>query len=98
MKEELGFSVSYYELLKIPGIGVISAKRIIKSRKHFKIDFKDLKKMGVVLKRAGYFITCNGKYFIDNKLLKKDFIEANLVITDREKNNSNIEQLSLFNG
>lgn len=89
---------SYYELLKIPGIGVISAKRIIQSRKHFKIDFKDLKKMGVVLKRAGYFITCNGKYFIDNKLLKKDFIEANLVITDREKNNSNIEQLSLFNG
>lgn len=89
---------SYYELLKIPGIGVISAKRIIKSRKYFKIDFKDLKKMGVVLKRAGYFITCNGKYFIDNKLFNKDFIEANLVITDREKNNSNIEQLSLFNG
>lgn len=89
---------SYNELLKVPGIGVISAKRIIKSRRFFQIDFKDLKKMGVVMKRASYFITCNGKYNIDNKLIKKDFIEANLVLNDNEKNNINIEQLSLFNG
>ena len=89
-------SCSYYDLLKIPGIGVTSAQRIISSRKHFKIDFKDLKKMGVVLKRANYFITCNGKYFIDSNLFKKEFIESNLVLVDREKTNTNINQLSLF--
>ena len=89
-------SCSYYDLLKIPGIGITSAQRIISSRKHFKIDFKDLKKMGVVLKRANYFITCNGKYFIDSNLFKKEFIESNLVLVDREKTNNNINQLSLF--
>lgn len=89
-------SCSYYDLLKIPGIGVTSAQRIISSRKHFKIDFKDLKKMGIVLKRASYFITCNGKYFIDSNLFKKEFIESNLVLVDREKTNNNINQLSLF--
>lgn len=87
---------SYYDLLKIPGIGVTSAKRIISSRKHFKIDFKDLKKMGVVLKRANYFITCNGKYFIDSNLFKKEFIESNLVLVDKENKVNNINQLSLF--
>ena len=50
------------------------------------------------MKRDSYFITCNCKYNIDNKLIKKDFIEANLVLNDNEKNNINIEQLSLFNG
>lgn len=89
---------SYFDLLKIPGIGVTSAKRIISSRRYFKIDFKDLKKMGVVLKRASYFITCNGKYYIDNNLIKKDFIEANLVLDNNISTNRNIEQLSLFNG
>lgn len=88
---------SYYDLLKIPGIGVTSAKRIISSRKHFKIEFKDLKNMGIVIKRAKYFITCNGKYFIDKNLFKKDFIEANLVLEDKEIIKPNITQLSLFN-
>lgn len=90
--------VSYYELLKIPGIGVTSAKRIITSRRHFKIDFKDLKKMGVVLKRASYFITCNGRYNIDNSLINKEFVEANLVLDGKEKIIKSYEQLSLFNG
>ena len=88
---------SYYDLLKIPGIGVKSAKKIISSRKHFKIEFKDLKNMGVVMKRAKYFITCNGKYFINKDLLKKEFIESNLVLEDKEIIKPNITQLSLFN-
>jgi len=89
---------SYYDLLKIPGIGVTSAKRIITSRRHFKLDFKDIKKMGVVLKRAGYFITCNGKYYLDINLINKNFIEANLVLDNKHKKNITYEQLSLFNG
>ena len=88
---------NYYKLLKVPGIGVTSAKRIINSRKYFKITFKDLKKMGVVLKRAKYFITCNHQYFISPELFKKDFIESNLVLEDKPKTNQNIYQMSLFN-
>lgn len=87
---------SYYDLLKIPGIGVTTAKRIVSSRKHFKLTFKDLKNMNVVLKRAKYFITCDGKYFIDTKLFKKDFIENNLILEDNHEN-KNILQMSMFN-
>lgn len=53
---------SYYKLLRVPGIGVISAKRIVAARKYCVIDFDGLKKLGVVLKRAVYFITCGGKF------------------------------------
>ena len=87
---------SYNELLKIPGIGVTSAKRIISSRKHFKITFNDLKKMGIVLKRAKYFITCNGKYFINSTYLNRNFIESNLALEDRPLLEIKKEQLSLF--
>lgn len=48
----------YFTLLRIPGIGVISAKRIIAARRSFELNFDDLKRLGVVLKRARYFITC----------------------------------------
>ena len=57
---------SYNELLQIPGIGIKGAKKIYSSRKYFKIAFKDLKNMDIVLKRAKYFITCDGKYFTDS--------------------------------
>lgn len=87
---------SYLDLLKIPGVGVTSAKRILSSRKYFTIEFNDLKRMGIVLKRAKYFITCNGKYFMDSSMFKKNFIEYNLLLEDRKKVISNKEQLSLF--
>ena len=87
---------SYTDLLKIPGVGVTSAKRILSSRKHFIISFNDLKKMGIVLKRAKYFITCNGKYFIDGNNFKKDFIEYNLLLEDKDIINNNLRQMSLF--
>jgi putative DNA modification/repair radical SAM protein len=50
----------YEELLRVPGIGVTSARRILAARRTAKLDFKDLKKLGVVLKRAVYFITAGG--------------------------------------
>lgn len=87
---------SYNELLKIPGIGVTSAKRIISSRRYFKIDFKDLKKMGIVLKRAKYFITCNNKYFSDLSFFKRNIIERNLILEDKLPVTPKMEQLSLF--
>ena len=51
----------YAMLLRVPGIGQVSAERIVKARRVGKLDFTNLKKMGIVLKRARYFITCNGK-------------------------------------
>ncbi len=89
-------TVSYYDLLKVPGIGIKTAKRIIACRKNFKITFNDLKKLGVVIKRAKYFITCNNKYFISSEYFKKSFIEANLILEDNPKVENNKEQLSLF--
>lgn len=89
-------SCSYNDLLKIPGIGITSAKRIISSRKYFKITFKDLKNMGIVLKRAKYFITCNGKYFINDNLFTKEFIESNLMLEEKNLHSTSVNQLSLF--
>jgi putative DNA modification/repair radical SAM protein len=51
----------YDDLLRIPGVGVTSAKRIVTARRSSSLDFSGLKKLGVVLKRAQYFITCGGK-------------------------------------
>ena len=52
--------------------------------------------MGIVLKRAKYFITCNGRYFINSEYFKKSFIEANLILEDNKVVENKKEQLSLF--
>lgn len=52
---------SYETLLRVPGIGVRSAQRISVARRTGRLDVAGLKKLGVVLKRAQYFITCSGK-------------------------------------
>ena len=83
--------VSFNELIRIPGIGITSAKKIVSARKVFKIEFKDLKNMGVSLKRAKYFITCNNKYFNNLSYLNKEFITINLLNDDIKE-----KQLSLF--
>ncbi|OHD27503.1 MAG: putative DNA modification/repair radical SAM protein [Spirochaetes bacterium GWD1_27_9] len=75
---------SYEEILRIPGIGLKSAQRIITSRKYSVLNFDDLKKIGVVLKRAKFFITCNGKY-----IEKKDYDEVaikNKILFDYDNN------------
>ena len=87
---------SYYDLLKIPGIGPKNARKIISTRKYYKLEFKDLKKMNISLKRAKYFILCNGKYFTDTNIFNKKIIQANLVLEDKIINNTGV-QLSLFN-
>jgi putative DNA modification/repair radical SAM protein len=53
----------YETLIRIPGIGIRGAQKIMSSRKISALDFQDLKKLGVVLKRAQYFITCKGRYY-----------------------------------
>lgn len=76
------------ELLRIPGVGTTSALRIIRQRKVSAVKYDDLKKMGVVLKRARYFLTCSGKYYgakdlipeyIKEKVLEADVIKSRLL-------------------
>ena len=54
-------NAEYETLLRVPGIGPISARRIVSARRHSTLRFEDLKKLGVVLKRAQFFITCGGR-------------------------------------
>lgn len=71
-------TAGYELLLRVPGIGYRSAARIVKARRYGKLDFGDLKKMGVVLKRALYFLTCGGKMMYPVKL-EEDYIARNLL-------------------
>lgn len=67
---------SYEMLLRIPGIGVTSARRIIRARKNAPLDFTGLKKLGVVLKRAQYFILCKGKMMEGLKITPHNILQA----------------------
>ena len=67
----------YADLLRVPGIGVKSARRILSARRSTKLTFQDLKKLGVVMKRAVYFITCGGRMMYPTKL-EEDYIVRNL--------------------
>lgn len=89
----------YKMLLRVPGLGYKSAVRIVKARRLGNLGFTDLKKMGVVLKRAMYFITCSGKMMYPTKL-DEDYITRNLLnVGERlpeEVRNMGYRQLSLF--
>lgn len=92
--------VSYQDLLKVPGIGIKSASRIVQARRQGLLDFEHLKRMGIVLKRAKYFITCKGKMMYRIPI-QEDFLTRQLTGEDA-KTNWEIEhpqtyrQLSLF--
>ena len=100
--EEFPIEINYaaYDmLLRVPGIGYNSASRIVKARRMGMLDFEDLKKMGVVLKRALYFITCKGKMMYPIRM-DEDYITRNLLNT-KEKlpegaDGMSFRQLSLF--
>jgi len=83
---------SYKELLRVPGIGVTSAKRIVMARKYSTIRYEHLKKLGIVIKRAKYFITVNGE-FLGFKKENPELIRNALM----EKEKMLAEQLRLFN-
>ena len=89
----------YKDLLRIPGIGMISAKRIMSARWVHALDYSDLKNLGVVLKRAQYFITCSGKYNGD-VLFKDTNIRYRLTpkndLNLRESQKNKVEQLNFL--
>lgn len=79
----------YELLLRVPGIGVKSARRIVTARRNGSLSYYDLEKFGTVLKRARYFITCQGKYY-GGIPIREDLVKSRLLSAgDRQ-------QLSLF--
>ncbi len=91
---------TYPMLLRIPGIGVKSARRILMARKSTILDFEHLKRIGVVLKRAHYFITCNGRMLHQTKV-EEDYITRQILQLENKKNweleySMTYRQLSLF--
>ena len=87
----------YFILLRVPGIGTKSARRIVQARRFGSLKFEDLKKMGVVLKRALYFITCQGKMMYPVKI-DEDYILRNLLSVGEKLpfEAAGYRQLSLF--
>ena len=88
-------TAEYEMLLRVPGIGVTSAKRIIAARKAAYLDFDGLKKIGVVLKRAQFFITCKGKSAPYVKI-DRQHAERYLIASEKQPIFDNVEQTSLF--
>ena len=88
-------------LLRVPGIGPKSVYKILKARRLAPLGFDTLKKMGVVLKRALYFITCSGKMMYPTKIDEEYILRNLLNINERLpegmcRDGSVYKQLSLF--
>ena len=93
-------TASYEQILRIPGVGPKSAGRIVRARRYGSLDFDHLKKMGVVLKRAHYFITCNGKMMYRIPI-EEEFITKQLTSVEYKENwqlmhQQDYHQMSLF--
>ncbi|MBQ7833730.1 MAG: putative DNA modification/repair radical SAM protein [Lachnospiraceae bacterium] len=93
-------TASFELLLRVPGIGPTGAKRIVSSRRYGSLNYEHLKKMGIVLKRAHYFITCNGKMMYKTPV-EENYIIRELTVVNRKENweivhRNQYEQMSLF--
>lgn len=94
-------TASYDVLLRVPGIGPKSAGRIVNARRYGSISFEYLKKMGVVLKRAHYFITCGGKMMYRTPI-EEQYITRQLTSVNTRENwqiqhqQEDHRQMSLF--
>ena len=84
-----------YTLLRVPGVGNVSARRIIQARRMASLSFDDLKKIGVVLKRAAYFITCRGKYMPQLRMSPEGMYRS-LITLDKRPVFSNGVQMSFM--
>ena len=88
----------YETLLRVPGIGVRSARRILTARRSAPLSFDILKRLGVVLKRAQYFITCDGK-LLPGLRVREDQVLGHLAALERPALLEGTPvQLSLFDG
>ncbi len=74
---------SYHMLLRVPGIGVTSAKRICAARRQAFLSYDSLRRLGIVMKRAKYFITCKGKFYGES--LRPEAIRSRLVLREQQR-------------
>lgn len=89
-------SADYEALLRVPGVGVKSARRILTARRAGPLSFEGLRRLGVVLKRAQYFLTCGGK-MLPGLRVRPDRILGHLAAQERPAlAQAAPEQLSLF--
>jgi len=87
----------YETLLRVPGVGVVSARRIVAVRRSRSLDWEGLKKLGVVLKRAQYFLLCNG-HRPDGLRVNQDTLLRHLIAAEGlTLPSAELEQLSFFN-
>lgn len=86
----------YSLILRVPGIGVKSAQQIITSRRYGKLNAYQLKKMGIVMKKAQYFITCNELPMNTVNEVKPEFLRKILTETKKKKGEDNQQQLSII--
>ncbi len=86
-------TADYDWLLRVPGIGVLSARRIVAARRSGRLDFAHLRRIGVVLKRAQYFITCSGRFF-GGLRSSPEAVRRELIL--RDKPSVKAEQLQLL--
>ena len=89
-------TASYEVLLRVPGLGVTGVNKIIRARRTGSLDFPDLKKMNIVLKRAQYFITCRGKSMLGIRNDPEAVLRGLLSKQSWELAGSPMEQFSLF--
>ncbi len=85
----------YRTLLRVPGIGPQSAKKIMLARKFGPVSYEGLKAIGAVLTRARYFITCRGKYYGEGPY-EKDYLRTRLLEGAVRRKGTALGQLSLF--
>ena len=83
-------------LLRVPGVGPVSARRIVSARRCGTLRFEDLKKLGVVVKRAQYFLTCGGRYASPLKLSQEGILQNLMAVERRALPQAEAQQLSLF--
>lgn len=89
-------TADYESLLRIPGVGVTSARRILSARRAGRLQIDDLRKLGVVMKRAQYFLTASGK-MPDGLRFTPDSLLRGLIAAERPLlPQQETEQLSLF--
>ena len=85
------------QLLRVPGIGVRSARRIIVARRSARLDFEALRRLGVVMKRAQFFILAGGRYAVSPRLAPESVINALISRQGwREMQALQTTQLSMF--
>ena len=86
----------YETLLRVPGVGVKSARRILTARRAGPLTFQGLKRLGVVLKRAQYFLTCSGRVMAGLRVSEDGLLRRLLALEAPALAPPMPEQLSLF--